>query len=249
MNATTQIEILNVNAKKFHVLGNQQPSPGNRGRFNDQGLSRTYQAVGKREASERVKIWSDLCGNVQQGCTKGIYMVLLSNTIKGGNTMINLELIERFHEKWELDKESGCWVWTASTAGKGYGQIKIPGQRRNIYAHQLSYIIHYGEIPSGMMVCHTCDNPRCVKPSHLFLGTAKDNLQDMKLKGRHLNGAKNAKSKLTDEQVRAIHMLSREGLSQGKLGKTFGVSQGQIFRILKGYRWNHIYQEFNPDKK
>ena len=249
MDTTTQMETLNVKVKKGHVLGNQQPSPlmfG--GRFNDQGLTRTHQAVGKRKASERMKIWSDLCGNVQQGCSCRNYLVLCNNTKKEHNTMIKLELQERFHEKWELNEETGCWIWKASLAGRGYGQIKIPGQRKQIYAHQLSYLIHYGSIPQGMMVCHTCDNTKCVKPSHLFLGTQKDNMQDMKNKGRHLNGSKNAKAKLTEAQVRAIHTLNKKGSSQGKLAKIFGVSQGQVFRILHGHRWNHIFREFHSDK-
>ena len=162
---------------------------------------------------------------------------------------ITLEIVERFHEKWELYKETGCWIWKASVAGRGYGQIKIPGTRHQIYAHRLSYLIHYGELPSDMEVCHTCDNPLCVKPSHLFLGTRKDNAIDMKKKDRHLNGSLNAKAKLTEEQVRQIHLLSSQGLSQGKLGKTFHVAQGTIFKILHGERWEHIYREFHPDKE
>lgn len=160
--------------------------------------------------------------------------------------MINLELTERFHEKWEIDKETGCWVWFASTAGRGYGQIKIPKTRKQIYAHRLSYMIHKGEIPDDKEVCHTCDNPQCVRPSHLFLGSRKDNLQDMKSKGRHLNGSRNSQSKLTDVKVRQIHIDSKS-MSQSKLAKCYGVSQGTIWKILNGIRWEHIYNEFKQD--
>lgn len=161
---------------------------------------------------------------------------------------INLEIIERFHEKWKENPKTGCWEWTASKAGKGYGQIKIPHTRKQIYAHRLSYLIHKGEIPDGLDVCHTCDNPICVRPSHLFLGSNSDNHQDMKAKGRHLNGEKNKIAKLTDEKVRRIHELSKEGLSQGKIGKIFGVGQQTIWKILHGIRWEHIYRETYPDK-
>ena len=156
---------------------------------------------------------------------------------------ISLELIERFHEKWDLNEQNGCWEWTAATMGKGYGFIKIPGTRNQIGAHRLSYLIHHGELQDGEVVCHSCDNPKCVKPSHLFAGSQLDNLQDMKSKDRHLSGAKNTVSKLTDDKVRQIHKLSASGLSQGKIAKSFGVTQGTVFKILHGERWNHIYLE------
>lgn len=159
--------------------------------------------------------------------------------------MINLELIVRFHEKWKLAEEGKCWEWSASKAGRGYGQIKIPGTRKQIYAHRLSYMIHKGEIAEGMEVCHTCDNPGCVNPLHLFLGTSKDNAQDMKSKDRHLKGAKNKKAKLDDDKVREIHKLSKQGVSQGNIARTFEVAQSTVWKILKGERWEHIYKEFN----
>ena len=82
---------------------------------------------------------------------------------------VSIELAERFHEKWQLNGVTGCWEWTGAVAGRGYGFIKRPGERKQIYAHRLSYLIHYGELPDGLMVCLTFDNPWCVKHSHLFL--------------------------------------------------------------------------------
>jgi hypothetical protein len=155
---------------------------------------------------------------------------------------INIELIERFHEKWTLSP-SGCWEWQAAKAGAGYGAMKQPGTRIMLYAHRLSYLLHHGDLADKEVVCHSCDNPSCVKPSHLFKGTAKDNLQDMKAKSRHLFGERNGSSKLTDDKVRQIHRLELEGLSQGKIAKSFGVAQGTVNKILHGQRWNHIYLE------
>lgn len=156
--------------------------------------------------------------------------------------MITKALIERFEAKYLIDAATGCWLWTASTAGKGYGQIKIPGTRRQIYAHQLSYLYHKGEIPDGMMVCHSCDTPRCVNPEHLFLGSSKDNLQDMKTKDRHLRGERNTEAKLTEADVLQMYKLHAAGWSTYRLAAKFGIGQMTAWRIVNGQRWVHLYE-------
>jgi hypothetical protein len=161
---------------------------------------------------------------------------------------VTLEVVERFHEKWTMDEATGCWIWTGALAGKGYGEMKIPNTRQQIYAHRLSYLIHCGEIPEDILVCHSCDNPPCVKPSHLFFGKQADNLADMKDKDRHLYGEKNSKAKLTDEKVRRIHQLFQSSMSQGKIASSFGVAQTTVWKILHGQSWNHIFQEIYPEK-
>lgn len=146
----------------------------------------------------------------------------------------------RFDTKWKLDEQTGCWLWTASCAGKGYGQIKIPGTRRQIYAHRLSYILHKGKVGRGKHVCHTCDNPKCVNPEHLFVGTSKDNHQDMKRKGRHLFGSKNNQSRLTEKDVSHIHALLKLGMAQTKIAQLYKVHQVSISKINCGMRWTHL---------
>lgn len=153
---------------------------------------------------------------------------------------ISSELIARFNEKWAKDEKTGCWLWTASVAGKGYGQIKIPRQRRQVYAHRLSWLIHKGHLPDRMHVCHTCDNPRCVNPDHLFIGTSADNLQDMKEKGRHLYGERNGHVKLTDQDVREIRALLSAGATQQRVAGMYGVSQSAVWKIAHRERWAHI---------
>lgn len=81
-----------------------------------------------------------------------------------------------------VDASSGCWLWTGDKAKKGYGRLKIEGKR--VYAHRAMWEEKVGAIPAGQLVCHTCDNPSCVRPDHLFLGTQFDNMGDASAKGR-----------------------------------------------------------------
>ena len=94
--------------------------------------------------------------------------------------------MKRFWDK--VEKTDGCWMWTASTFNDGYGKFKFEGKNRR--AHRMSWIIENGEIPEGMLVMHSCDNPLCVNPSHLSLGTPKENTRDMVNKNRHCNQVK-----------------------------------------------------------
>lgn len=153
--------------------------------------------------------------------------------------MITDALIKSFWAK--VDKTGDCWLWTASTAGKGYGQIKVPGTRRQVYAHRLSYELHCGPVLKGLAVLHRCDTPRCVNPKHLFLGTKGDNATDMQRKGRHLYGERNAKHRLTEADVHAIFDLLDTGMTQRDIAERFGVGQMTISRIHRGDRWRHVW--------
>lgn len=167
------------------------------------------------------------------------------NQLKREETRMNdeIELIKsRLEGKYRVDEESGCWVWTKSTAGKGYGQLRIRALGKyGPYAHRLSYIAHVGPIPKGLLVCHKCDNPRCINPEHLFLGTSEQNLQDMKSKDRHLCGARNTESKLSEEQVQLIYELKDRGVSSHLVGKIFKIGQMTAWRIMHGVRWEHLF--------
>lgn len=154
--------------------------------------------------------------------------------------MISDELYNRFLAKVEIDPVSECWNWTASTQG-GYGQIKLPGTRRQIRAHRLSYLRNVGPIPEGKMVLHRCDNRRCCNPEHLFLGDAGGNARDMKSKDRHLYGERNAQHKLVEADVHRIFDLSAKGYSQHQIAEMIGVGQMTVCRILNGLRWRHVY--------
>lgn len=98
------------------------------------------------------------------------------------------ERLELFKSQYIEDKKTGCWLWTGSITTCGYGQINIKYKR--YLAHRLSWNVHNGAIPKGFFVCHKCDNPPCVNPDHLFIGTHRDNMQDMLKKGRHVQARK-----------------------------------------------------------
>lgn len=146
-------------------------------------------------------------------------------------------LREKFDEM--VDRSGECWEWTGCKNGGGYGHIRDGSKM--IGAHRLSYKLHIGPIPSGLKILHKCDNPSCVNPDHLFLGTQKDNMADMVAKGRshHPHGEISSLSKLTEEQVLEIRSLYPD-VSQASLASTFEVFQGTICKIVNRKTWRHI---------
>lgn len=133
-------------------------------------------------------------------------------------------------------RPDGCWLWTGGTYGKdGYGAIGVG--LKTIGAHVYSYIIHKGPVPRGMHVCHSCDVRRCVNPDHLFLGTPKDNFDDMVIKGRFnvAVGDAHYKTKIKDADLPKIFEMAKS-MTQKKIADHFGVSQSHVSGILSGYR-------------
>lgn len=119
----------------------------------------------------------------------------MSPSYRGGR----VPSLERFMMKVNVDGpmilDTPCWVWTGATFYKGYGNFSYPveGQKSwvNVGAHRYLWALSVGPIPAGMKLCHKCDNPPCVRPSHMFVGTQKQNLEDMTRKGRRRNGKEN----------------------------------------------------------
>ena len=143
----------------------------------------------------------------------------------------------------KLDEENmGCWVWTAGHDKDMYGRfgIKINNKYITIRAHIYSWFLHTGFMPENLFVCHTCDHPYCVNPSHLFLGEAKDNSQDRNNKERQARGEKVGSSKLDAENVREIKKLFSIGVRQSHLCKMFNMSPTGIWSIVRGKLWKHI---------
>lgn len=153
-------------------------------------------------------------------------------------------LTQRF---WQhVVKSDGCWEWTGHRVGQvgrnNYGEMALPGQRHNgIRAHRFSWELHYGPIPDGLWVLHRCDNPPCVRPDHLFLGTRADNLADMVAKGRATVGERSALAKLTRDQVIDIRQRYAAGIvMQQQLAAEYGVHAGTISGIVRRKRWRHL---------
>ena len=145
---------------------------------------------------------------------------------------------ERIEAKVLRIPEAGCWVWMGGATVRGYGQIE--SNKRKLYAHRASYEAFVGPIPKGMYVCHACDNVACVNPNHLFLGTQKQNLQDMANKGRSTRGSKNPMSKLNETQVKLIKLALKEGMNSALLAVMHQTTTQNIQLIATGKRWNHV---------
>ena len=174
---------------------------------------------------------------------------------------------ERFWEHAERGSEDDCWEWQGYRTSKGYGRMQV--NYISLGAHRLSWEIHNGPVPDGLLVCHRCDNPPCVNPEHLFVGTCVDNAQDMLAKGRATTGASNGAhtqphrrprgdrngarthpekwrrgeavngAKLTESSVREIRRLAGTA-STYRLADKFGVSPATVQRTIARKTWRHV---------
>lgn len=148
-----------------------------------------------------------------------------------------MDLKERLFQ--HVVKTEGCWLWTGCTAS-GYGMIKVCGKGQGV--HRISYKLHKGPIPDGLLVCHTCDVRNCVNPEHLFIGTPQENTQDMVNKHRQNTprGESSGGAKLTESDVKEIRRLRENGHSLKSLAKQFGVTHPNIHYICTKHTWAHV---------
>jgi len=145
----------------------------------------------------------------------------------------------------KVTKTESCWIWRGHTYPDGYGQLKW--RTRPTRAHRVSWIIHFGPIPTGKQVLHRCDNPKCVNPDHLFLGTNLDNMTDKKNKGRcnnggggKLKGELHGRHKLKDSDILEIRRRRSSGETYLSIAASFGVGITTIYKIINNQSWKHI---------
>jgi hypothetical protein len=157
---------------------------------------------------------------------------------------MNIEIHgERFWAKVRTG-EHGCWVWLAYRDPKGYGKFGV-GRKTTYLAHRFSWMLANGPIQDDLCVLHRCDNPPCVRPSHLFLGTRGDNATDMALKDRRKGlrtvwGSKDGSAKLTEDDVLIIRERVRSGETQTAVALDYGVTQANVSEIIRRKTWTHI---------
>jgi hypothetical protein len=164
---------------------------------------------------------------------------------------------QRFWPKVNVTSEDECWIWIGATDKKGYGKITAEGNRwRFVPAHRVSYMLAHGHIPEGLLVRHSCDNPPCVNPKHLLLGTVQDNIRDKVTRHRHpcgdrhgmrlhpecvVRGERHYQAKLTEQDVRAIRNTFAGGCaSMTKLARIYGVSTANVSCIIHRRKWAHV---------
>lgn len=140
-----------------------------------------------------------------------------------------------------VDMSGECWLWMRGRNQYGYGVTRARSGTRGV-ASRVAWELTHGAPPAGACVLHSCDNPPCCNPAHLFLGTQADNMRDKAAKGRahRLRGAKNGNSILTADDVRAIRLRCSSGETQVDVAHSIGVSRRAVWGIVHGKTWTHV---------
>lgn len=160
----------------------------------------------------------------------------------------------RVRKFWDnvAQRSDGCWIWQAGLFSSGYGQFRWG--KKKARTHRIAWMLSFGPVPDGKLVCHTCDNKNCVNPNHLFLGTHKDNAMDRECKGRggdggsrtkkalgSVRGERNPAAKISPHLVSRIRMeYQQENWSYRELANIHGLSKSQIANIIKRRSWSHV---------
>lgn len=150
-----------------------------------------------------------------------------------------IPLADRLWAKVDKSNPDGCWPFTGHINRLGYGALRSEGIKL-VSAHRAAYAVTYGPIPDGMAVCHSCDNPACCRPDHLFLATQLENISDRDHKRRTAVGSRHASAKLTEADVVAIRAAMAAGISGASLSRQYGVADHTISQIRTGKTWRHV---------
>lgn len=147
-------------------------------------------------------------------------------------------MVLRFPQNFTKGKNDDCWPWTGWFNSNGYGQIK--DGNKALLAHRVSYALHVGDIPPGMCVIHRCDNPACVNPNHLRLGSKVENNLDKVVRDRCSKGEETKNNKVLSHQITEIRNRRAAGETLASIGKSFGLGTSQVWRISRNESWAHI---------
>ena len=187
-------------------------------------------------------------------CSCGTYKIVLDNNLRMGQTRscgcLNKKKAKTMGENNKITDilsyfedrihKKDCWIWNSSKDKNGYGIVGLK-EKSNIHkgkAHRLSYLLYIGEYNPELWVLHTCDNPSCVNPNHLFLGTTQDNTNDRHAKGRSAKGESIKNSKLTEKDVYDIR--SRRNEPRQLVANEYGISRNTVSRIINRDTWKHL---------
>jgi hypothetical protein len=188
---------------------------------------------GQYPRAPRISVTCDNCGVVvmrtKSEVSKGYSFCSVSCRIRHNN------VARRFENQYIPEPNSGCWLWTGSVGGGGYGAFWMNG--RHYLAHRASYEIFVRKPHPSRAVCHRCDVPLCVNPAHLFEGTRADNSADMVAKNRQSKGEQRANSKIDRETV---GLIRSSVLSDTEWATRLGVTKGTINHIRHRRNWRHI---------
>jgi hypothetical protein len=161
--------------------------------------------------------------------------------MKTGRKLNDLNFWKKNFSKRYTPNLSGCWIWNSKNPELYRYGLGARLNGKQMGAHRLSYLLHHGEIPNGMLVCHRCDVGMCVNPDHLFLGSGKDNMLDAKNKGRTLKGSRHNLAKLSEKSVIIMRRLYADGIvSIRMLSRAVGMSKASIGAAVNGKTWKHV---------
>jgi HNH endonuclease len=153
-----------------------------------------------------------------------------------GRLPVRKTIEQRFKEGYQV-MQSGCWEWTKGRKSGGYGCLRVGDS--TMTAHRYSYELVHGPVKDGLYVLHSCDNPPCVNPAHLRLGSHQENMQDAVERNYNRKGENHYSHKVTEKEVRAIRALAGT-MSQVEISKLFGLSKGSVNHIISRKKWKHI---------
>lgn len=177
------------------------------------------------------------------GCSQGTISGILLGQCDDNEPVIREKPLEdevdRFHRSYKK-QENGCWIWM-KFLHRGYGRFALKRAVKIIPAHRYSYQLHRGvELTAEDVVCHKCDNPTCVNPEHLFVGTQEENVHDAMMKGRHCAGERHGMAKLTLTDVETIRAAYAHGMPCSRLAVDYGISVRHTYKIIRNELWKKL---------